>query len=244
MLCPLVYKKNLSKKMFHPKIGFKKILVQKDLEKKIWVQKYLIYLIYFKIFGNLKILDQKIFLFQLNFRSKKILNPKQFGPKIFGLEWFGSKKFFIKKIKVMGWSTQGWGGKPWKINSTPFLFPSGGLSSWRNLVTLSFPCCTLLFLNYWWMPRVSWPSLPWTRPGMCTLHFLRQFGATMRDKRGQGHLEPSIWCQTLFRRRSMGLLWNTANKSNNSCEIECIKNSNWLSFEIGRKLHFVQYKQP
>ena len=26
---------------------------------------------------------------------------------------------------------------------------------------------------------------------------------------------------------------STANKSNNSCEIECIKNSNWLSFEIG-----------
>ena len=72
--------------MFHPKIGFKKILVQKDLEKKIWVQKYLIYLIYFKIFENLKILDQKIFLFQFNFRSKNIWNPNQFGPKIFDLE--------------------------------------------------------------------------------------------------------------------------------------------------------------
>ena len=82
---------------------------------------------------------------------------------------------------------------------------------------------------------------PWIRPGMCTLHFLRQFGAAMRDKRAQGHPELSIGCQTLYQetqyRSSLKVLQA---KLNNSCEIECIllilliaDSADWLIFEIG-----------
>ena len=67
MLCPLAYKKDLSKECFIQKnFGPKRSRVKKFGSKNIWVQ------IYLKIFGNLKILDQKFFgpiefLIQKNF---------------------------------------------------------------------------------------------------------------------------------------------------------------------------------
>ena len=71
MLCPLVYKKicqkNVSSKnTIQKNFGPKRSRVKKFGSKNIWVQ------IYLKIFGNLKILDQKFFgpiefLIQKNF---------------------------------------------------------------------------------------------------------------------------------------------------------------------------------
>ena len=40
-----------------------------------------------------------MFLVQLNFRSKKILNPKKFGPKIWVQNDLGPKSFSLKKLK-------------------------------------------------------------------------------------------------------------------------------------------------
>ena len=60
MLCPLVYKKNCQKNVF-PKnrikknFGPKRSRVKKIGSKNIWVQTY------FKIFGNKKIFDRKLF---------------------------------------------------------------------------------------------------------------------------------------------------------------------------------------
>ena len=89
-----ICQKNVSSKnTIQKNFGPKRSRVKKFGSKNIWVQ------IYLKIFGNLKILDQKCFWSNWILDPKKFWIQKKFGPKILGPEWFGSKKFFFKNLK-------------------------------------------------------------------------------------------------------------------------------------------------
>ena len=98
-------------------------------------------------------------------------------------------------------------GKLWKINSTPFLSWSGGLSSdWRNLVTLSFPavpCYSELLMDV-----TSIPTQPSVDQDLsCVLFiFLRQSGATIQNKRAGVILRLVSGVGTSLRRRVRGLI--------------------------------------
>ena len=64
---------------------------------------------------------------------------------------------------LVAWWSEGCRGgleKLWKINSTPlFVMSRGGwVPDWRNLVTLSFSCCTLSFFPL--MDATSIPTQP------------------------------------------------------------------------------------
>ena len=106
MLCPLVYKKIVSSKnRIQKNFGPKRSRVKKFGSRNIWVQ------IYFKIFGNLKILyqfflsnwslDQKKFWIQKKsvqkFWVQNDLGPKKLGPKRFSLKKSKWKQIFSKE---------------------------------------------------------------------------------------------------------------------------------------------------
>ena len=98
MLCPLVYKKDLSNKVssknrIKKNLGLKRSRVKKFGSKNIWVQ------IYFKIFGSLKILDQNFFWCNWIFDPKKFWIQKNSVQKFRVQNDLGPKSFSLKKLK-------------------------------------------------------------------------------------------------------------------------------------------------
>ena len=139
-------------------------------------------------------------------------------------------------------------GKLWKINSTPLFdwFRGGWVPDWRNLVTLSFSCCTLSFF-----PLMDATSIP-TQPSIdqaCHMYssFCCDSLALQCETSGLG----SPWAGYLVSKHYSGDEYWVFSEY---CKLIkqflrnwMHKNSNWLSLEIGRKLHTLcntsNYKQ-